>query len=221
MLKIFLLKYEDQRLISDTAVLETAVNKIDSVRKSSLPKMKKNSSGRAASIAAGLLIQYAYEKYSLGDAGDCLGEVSLEDVLDTIQKIRDFKYRIGKEGKPYFEGTGEPYFNISHAGGYAAIAISDREVGIDIQNRRNTKTVEMADRFFSKDEKNAVRADDTGDLFFRLWTRKEALGKCTGDGVRPFLDVNVLNLENEELSGFDWMEEKINDLFMTVCLRKL
>ena len=221
MLKIFLLKYEDQRLISDTAVLEAAVNKIDSVRKSNLPKMKKNSSGRAASIAAGLLIQYAYEKYSLGDTGDCLGEVSLEDALDTIQKIRDFKYRIGKEGKPYFEGAGEPYFNISHAGGYAAIAISDREVGIDIQNRRNTKTVEMADRFFSKDEKTAVRADETGDLFFRLWTRKEALGKCTGDGVRPFLDVNVLNLEKEELSGFDWMEEKINDLFMTVCLRKL
>lgn len=199
--------------------MEAATQKLDSRRKKSLPKMKKNSAGRAASIAAGLLIQYAYEKFSLGDLTDCVRVVSIEEVLDSIQNARDFEYRIGKEGKPYLEGEREPFFNISHAGGYAAIAISDREVGIDIQNRRNTKTVQMADRFFSKEEKSAVRADKSGDLFFKLWTRKEALGKCTGEGVRPYLDVNVLDLCSGDAACFKWAEDCIEGLFMTVCLK--
>ena len=220
MLKIYLLKYEDPRLISDTAFMEAATEKIDSRRKNSLQKMKKNSAGRAASIAAGLLIQYAYEKNLSEEASECARVVSLDEVLDSIKNVRDFRYRIGREGKPYFEGAGEPYFNISHAGGFAAIAFSDREVGIDIQNRRNTKTVQMADRFFSKEEKAAVRADKSGDLFFRLWTRKEALGKCTGEGVRPYLDVNVSDLSKEELSGYEWTEDVIEECFMTVCLKR-
>ena len=220
MLKIYLLKYEDPRLISDTAFMEAATEKIDSRRKNSLPKMKKNSVGRAASIAAGLLIQYAYEKNLAEEASECARVVSLDEVLDSIKNVRDFRYRIGREGKPYFEGAGEPYFNISHAGGFAAIAFSDREVGIDIQNRRNTKTVQMADRFFSKEEKAAVRADKSGDLFFRLWTRKEALGKCTGDGVRPYLDVNVLNLGVGKATGYEWTEDVIEECFMTVCLKR-
>ena len=220
MLKIYLLKYEDPRLISDTAFMEAATEKIDSRRKNGLQKMKKNSAGRAASIAAGLLIQYAYEKNLSEEDSECVRVVSLDEVLDSIQKVRDIRYRIGREGKPYFEGEGEPYFNISHAGGYAAIAISDREVGIDIQNRRNTKTVQMADRFFSKEEKAAVRADKSGELFFRLWTRKEALGKCTGEGVRPYLDVNILNLGVGKATGYEWTEDVIEECFMTVCLKR-
>ncbi|MCR4618312.1 MAG: 4'-phosphopantetheinyl transferase superfamily protein [Lachnospiraceae bacterium] len=217
MLKIYLLKYEDPRLMEDGEYIEAATSKIDSHRRDMLSHMKKNPKGAAASIAAGLLIAYAYERYAEGDKGDAFEILELSEVMKKIPENRCFKFRIGEQGKPYFENPEYPYFNISHAGGYAAIALSDTEVGIDIQNRRNTKTIDMAKRFFAPDEVESCISDKSGDMFFKLWSRKEALGKCTGDGVRPYLDVSVMDLNADHLKGYEWVEKETVNEFLAVC----
>ncbi len=79
-------------------------------------------------------------------------------------------------------------FNMSHSGAIGLYAIgSGRAVGIDIEQIRNNVEIEqLATRFFSKNEINALmnlsKAKRT-HLFFQFWTRKEAFVKSIGEGL--------------------------------------
>lgn len=79
-------------------------------------------------------------------------------------------------------------FNVSHTHGLiACIAADAREVGIDVEwADRAGRLVELADRFFSKKEADAIRAlngDAQRDRFFETWTLKESFIKAIGVGV--------------------------------------
>ncbi len=92
------------------------------------------------------------------------------------------------DGRPYLESS-EVDFNISHSEGFVAVAIGDGRVGIDLQAVNfSFDPVALADRFFAPEEAAAVAADENKpELFFRLWTQKEALGKAMGGGLRATL----------------------------------
>ena len=97
--------------------------------------------------------------------------------------------RISAEGKPYVPGARAPFFNISHSGRYALIAIShSEEIGVDIEVVRPLHDLEaLADRHFSRNERRAWRDDSfigAGPLrFLQGWTRKEACLKALGTGL--------------------------------------
>ena len=218
MLTISLLKVDIPELLSISGEeFLRVLNAIDSSRSKTAAGMNKNPKGRAACIGAGLLIQRAMRGYP----GCRKREYSLDELISPEEKAVDFKYRFGEQGKPYFVDTSLPFFNISHAGGYVALALSDREVGIDIQNKRNNRETDMAERFFSEKESKAVKEDSERKVFYRLWARKEALGKCTGEGVRPYLDTDVSDLHAPHLSGYEWFEEVVgDDINLCVCIKK-
>jgi phosphopantetheinyl transferase len=48
----------------------------------------------------------------------------------------------------------------------------------------------LAARFFGENEKALVRGAPRS-LFFELWTKKEALGKCLGVGLSPLLGTDT------------------------------
>ena len=80
-------------------------------------------------------------------------------------------------GKPYFISS-DLQFNISHSGGYVAVALSDEgDVGIDVETADITpeKAQKLAKRFFTEAEQRAVSADTTA--FLKLWSKKEATAK--------------------------------------------
>ncbi len=199
---------------------------VDTHRRQLAARMKNNPKGRAATIGAGLLLQYAMRR--LKDSGDGtdsgdddtfhLKVMKLDELISREQDITDFKYRFGEQGKPYFENQTLPFFNISHAGGLVVLAVSDREVGVDIQNMRSQRETSMAERFFTEEESRAVSEDETREIFYKLWSRKEALGKCTGEGVRPYFTRNMLELTGSENSEYTWYEETVFDCFLTVCV---
>ena len=89
-------------------------------------------------------------------------------------------------GKPHLEGESGPWFNVSHSGGMALIAIaSDRRVGVDIERIRPMADHDPA-MYFSPDEVWALQrlpAQQREKAFFRCWTRKEAYLKARGDGL--------------------------------------
>lgn len=96
----------------------------------------------------------------------------------------------GPHGKPYLKS--HPAFNISvsHAGNIALCAISESEIGADVQDHRPLpaeRAVGIANRFFSPDERDALLRETDTDaqraLFFRLWAAKEAYVKYTGAGM--------------------------------------
>lgn len=92
-------------------------------------------------------------------------------------------------GKPALPGG--PAFNLSHSGGWAALAVTPTaRVGVDIEAHRVVEP-EVAERFFSQAERHdlaSLAGDQWRDAFFHCWTRKEAFVKAVGAGLSLPLD---------------------------------
>ena len=99
-------------------------------------------------------------------------------------------FSVGENGKPYIENA-PVHFNLSHSGTFALCAVSDHEVGCDIE-RIARADLKIAKRFFCLSEYESIRARSTEDeqnaAFYRLWTLKESFLKVTGQGMRLPLD---------------------------------
>ncbi len=166
------------------AVLQKALARIDEERRRKALPLK-SARARAASIGAGLLIQKALSED--GGAGKALQRFSVEELLLALapSAIKP-RYQYGENGKPYLEGCSF-YFNLSHSGDYVFCGVSKREIGVDIQKIQAGNELRLARRFFSPVERQALEACGDGEsrrsMFFRMWTRKEAYGKLTGEGL--------------------------------------
>jgi len=99
-------------------------------------------------------------------------------------------------GKPFWREHHERLqFNLSHSGGWIALAFaSDMEVGIDVQHKDESRKIDglkIARRFFHPLENEALSscpADRQADLFYALWTCKEAVVKAMGEGLHGGLE---------------------------------
>ncbi|MCI2062749.1 MAG: 4'-phosphopantetheinyl transferase superfamily protein [Eubacteriaceae bacterium] len=81
-------------------------------------------------------------------------------------------------GKPYFRES-DLYFSVSHTGSLCACLIGTQRVGLDMQQIRRTRTVSIAERYFSDSEIEYIEKNgDEG--FFDIWVRKEAYVKFLG-----------------------------------------
>jgi phosphopantetheinyl transferase len=108
-----------------------------------------------------LLFEKAWHEYSLGK--------------NLPSTIRDEK------GKPRFEDEA-CHFSISHSRDYWACVFSAHQVGLDIQYRKTSgNEILIARRFFSPEEAALVENEGT-NVFYKLWTKREALGKYLGTG---------------------------------------
>ncbi len=89
--------------------------------------------------------------------------------------------RIGEYGKPYSESGKR--FNISHSGDYVIIALSDFEIGCDIECEKELDYERTGKIVFHENElRKLSESDDKKDYFYKLWTRKESFLKCIGKG---------------------------------------
>jgi 4'-phosphopantetheinyl transferase len=106
------------------------------------------------------------------------------------------------EGKPYLLNS-PLYFNLSHSGEFAALAVTTAgEIGIDIETIRTRNFLAIAERYFHADELKqlAARSDaEREQLFFKLWTLKEAFFKATGGGISSGLDKAVFDLGSQNI----------------------
>lgn len=122
------------------------------------------------------------------DAARCVGAwLLLRDALAREGVgIDRLALKTGEYGKPFFDGG--PEFSISHAGPYAAIAVSDEPVGVDIEAPRCS--ISVAKRFFSPREYAAAAAlngEAQRTYLQRVWVAKEAFVKAVGTGLStPF-----------------------------------
>lgn len=86
------------------------------------------------------------------------------------------------------------FFSISHSGDYSACAVSDKDIGIDIE-AKDTYNENVAKRFFNKEDWVLIEeAADKKYMFAKLWTIKESALKCLGTGLRkPLKNVKLLS----------------------------
>lgn len=128
----------------------------------------------------------------------CFGEVCPElfsrgDIL-----------RYAESGKPYVGVGSGMYVSISHSHGLCAVAVSDSEIGVDIEyidpSRSTERLKRLAARFFSADELAYIKAEaDAGDAvlperFFEVWCAKESYVKYTGDGLSGLGGFSIFDL---------------------------
>lgn len=107
-------------------------------------------------------------------------------------------FRFGEHGKPYITNYDGIFFNISHCRQAIVTAISNHEIGIDVEGRRRFSD-SLLERAINNDEKASILANDDPEReFARIWTRKESFFKWTGTGIL----IDHLKLtENEALEA--------------------
>lgn len=101
-------------------------------------------------------------------------------------------FEFGEHGKPSIIGRPDLHFSLSHCREAAICVLSDRPVGIDIESvgRYNERLVRYT---MNEEEMAQILASNRPDIAFtRLWTQKEAVLKCTGEGIGNDLK-NVLS----------------------------
>ena len=97
--------------------------------------------------------------------------------------ITEFRLRYGAHGKPYLLGTEHVFFNLSHCASGCVCGISDREIGVDIQDlvAFDETTAEFV---CTPEELRRLHLSQNRDeLFTKLWCMKESIVKLSGEGI--------------------------------------
>lgn len=118
-------------------------------------------------------------------------------------------FSYGGHGKPYIPGG--VHFSLSHSGELCALAVCGAPVGLDAEK---IAPVRRAAARALTDEEREFMETDPERRFAYLWTRKEAVLKCTGAGLSQpmnafsalgdaaILDGETLSLYTVEYGGY-------------------
>ena len=99
-------------------------------------------------------------------------------------------------GKPVIKGHPEIHFNFSHSGNVALCAIDSQPVGADVETPRKITPSLIAYTMDDEEQALIASASESLSAFLALWTKKEAVLKLTGEGIRS--DLKKV-LDNQDL----------------------
>ncbi len=139
------------------------------------------------------------------------------------------KYSTGKYGKPFLLNYPDVYFSLSHSSGWGVVAVSDSEVGVDIEEYRNFKLNDFKNILNENEMRYILDTNSSygtsADRFFQIWTMKEAYLKAMGTG---FLNAQNNNSLVQMVNNDYIIKNQINNfsvnnilknasLFLSVC----
>ncbi|WP_296874773.1 4'-phosphopantetheinyl transferase superfamily protein [uncultured Methanobrevibacter sp.] len=117
--------------------------------------------------------------------------LSEEDIIKPIFKTE-------KYGKSYISNYENIHFNLSHSGSMVACAISDTEVGVDVEYNDPTIDLDIAKNYFYNSEYDSIiKSDNPSNEFFNYWVLKESYMKYTGLGFNLELDSFEIIIKDE------------------------
>ncbi len=142
-----------------------------------------------------------------------------------------------KKGRPFFTDS-DVDFNITHTDQMAFCAVErlpsgvgERaadappflfegvcRVGIDcesVSHIRHVRICPLAERWFTAQELDLFLTSPTDENFLRIWTRKEALVKWLGDGLKKMRKADTTTAESE--FGVCFHEYRVGDTIVTLC----
>lgn len=171
--------------LEDERTYQSVYDSLPDFRKQAADRLK-NRSVRLQSVAAFDLLSEA-----LRDLGVDTGDKECWTRL---------KFSVTDKGKPYFAGRNDIRFSLSHTGGAVMCVVSGSECGCDIEKADRTGYLDaIAKRVFSPRELKEYLDDP--DIFFKLWTKKEAYAKYTGEGIAQ-LERGFCSYELDEIFSY-------------------
>lgn len=135
-------------------------------------KKKKLESAAATMLLHQLLVDFGYDK-------------------DEIIK--------NEQGAPELKNQKEVFCSISHSGEYVACAISEKKIGIDIQEMKEGKRTKISERFFHEKEQKLCELDYSLELFYKIWTSKESYVKMNSCGLAGNMHLFYLDLPGNHI----------------------
>ena len=160
----------DCRPLEDEELFQVLFQNQDGQRKEKILRCREREE-QLLSLGGGCLLSYALASY--GAAPDSL--------------------RFDENGAPYVEGE-KLCVSLSHSGCYAAVAISDSPISVDIEQWAEPPAG-VAERFFTDGEKAILKKSRFPKAdFYRIWSRKECLIKL--DGLRDLRELDSSHEEN-------------------------
>ena len=103
-----------------------------------------------------------------------------------INKLSKEPLLFNDMGKPFFEKG--PYFNVSHSGQYIVMAVSSKDIGVDIEEN---KEIDMSPLIRIFNEAEAKMIKEHADFYY-LWCAKESLIKCIGSSISRIKEIPAL-----------------------------
>ena len=109
------------------------------------------------------------------------------------------------------------FYSISHSGNYVICVLSDRRVGIDIENKFRSVFSKSKEEHLDKIAKKCLtmgeeirfstcEEEDKVDMMMNYWTRKESYSKAIGRGLAmDFATIDTEKMDALYWSG--WLEE--------------
>ena len=150
---------------------------------------------RRQSMAAGGLLEYLLKKNGVEEP---------------------FSYGATDWGRPFLRSPGGEnmeekglFFSLSHTKDLAVCALSDQPVGVDAEKIRPGRQ-KIVQRYFTKREQEEMARGDSEEMFFCIWTRKEAWAKKKDLPLLKVLE------KKDELDGYSLTLRKNADV-ITVC----
>ena len=187
--------------VSDPETFRRAVDSMPSERQKKIRSFRFEQD-RQLSLCAGLLLCEGLKRAGVPDAGIAYGPY----------------------GKPYLRDRDDIFFNLSHGGRIAAIAVSNKPVGIDVEPIRPFEE-DVLHRVFLPEELAVAPAGDRERFYTALWTVKESLMKRFGTGLS--LDPKEIRVSfspyvHADCEGYDcadlrFMTRLIDGHVLTVC----
>jgi 4'-phosphopantetheinyl transferase len=145
------------------------------------------------------------------------GRLLLERMIKRLYGKKRFEIKYNRNGKPLCDFC---FFSISHSGDFAAVAVSDNQVGVDIQIPGGFKKREKY-MLFSPAENEFVNAENSENRFYTLWTRKEAYIKAEGGTLSDAAKISLVcgGELKEKLGEYRFETEKTESYYLAVCCK--
>ena len=98
------------------------------------------------------------------------------------------------------------HFSLSHSEKMIALAFQKNSpLGVDIEKIQPAdKYGNVIQHYFTSDEQKLISRSDN-DIFFKIWTQKEAIGKATGQGIANLPEIVIpddYELSTASLGGY-------------------
>lgn len=152
-------------------------------------------------------IQTIYLKYIFSDnlnENPKIENISKDMALQFYSKSENLIIERGENGKPYFAGENEIFFNGTNSKDLIAVAMADKLIGVDGEFLKKRNFFDIAKEYFSFNEYKLLKSSSKLEIdFYTLWTLKEAYIKTFGKKIFDIKDSIEINLEERAIYNAD------------------